>query len=38
MGKLELRKKDAKVTYSNGKVKTNRAIDWNTTLKLWYED
>lgn len=38
MGQLELRKYDAMFSIENGKVKTNLPIDWDRTLKLWYED
>lgn len=38
MGQLELRKYDARFDIVNGKVKTNLPIDWDRTLKLWYED
>lgn len=38
MGKLELRKKSANCWIENGKMNTNRPIDWNATIKLWYED
>lgn len=38
MGRLELRKFDAKINIVNGKVKTNLPVDWNRTLNLWYED
>lgn len=38
MGRLEIRKHDAKIKLENGKVKTNLPIDWDATLKLWYED
>lgn len=38
MGKLELRKRQTIVEIKNGKLKTNLPIDWNSTLKLWYED
>ena len=38
MGSLELRKYNATITFNNGKIKTNLPIDWNKTLKLWYED
>lgn len=38
MGQLELRKYDARFSIKNGKVKTNLPIDWDSTLKLWYED
>lgn len=38
MGRLELRKYEAKITLSNGKVITNLPIDWDRTLKLWSED
>ena len=38
MGQLELRKYDARFIIEDGKVKTNLPIDWDRTLKLWYED
>lgn len=38
MGSIELRKYDANIYIKDGKVKTNLPIDWNKTLKLWYED
>ena len=38
MGKLELRKKQTIIEFKEGKLKTNLPIDWNSTLKLWYED
>ena len=38
MGRLELRKSEAKINIVNGKIKTNLPVDWNRTLKLWYED
>jgi hypothetical protein len=38
MGQLEVRKYNTYVKYQEGKIKTNRGIDWNATLKLWFED
>lgn len=38
MGKLELRKYEAKITFDGKKIKTNLPVDWESTLKLWYED
>lgn len=38
MGGIGIRKMDATVTLEEGKLKTNRAIDWQSTIKLWYED
>ena len=38
MGQLEVRKYETFVKLVNGKVKTNRGVDWNATLKLWFED
>lgn len=38
MGKLEVRKRTASITYTNGKIKNNLPIDWDKTLKLWAED
>ena len=39
MGKLELRKRNSlPVIDKNGDLKVTYAIDWDSTLKLWYED
>lgn len=38
MGSLEIRQNDTYVKLKDGKLKTNRMIDWNATLKLWYND
>lgn len=38
LGRLEVRKYDAKVTLQGDKVVTNLPIDWDRTLKLWSED
>lgn len=38
MGRLEIRKYPAIITTDGKKIKTNLPIDWNATLKLWYED
>ena len=38
MGSLELRANKPKIVLNGKKVKTNLPIDWNATLKLWYED
>lgn len=38
MGKIELRKYNAKFSFDDGKIKTNLPIDWDKTLKLWCED
>lgn len=38
MGRLEIRKYDAKITLQGDRVITNLPIDWNKTLKLWSED
>jgi hypothetical protein len=39
MGTIEIRKRERKVKLgSDGKVVTNLPIDWDKTLKLWYED
>lgn len=38
MGKLEIRKYAAIKTIKDGAIKTNLPIDWNNTIKLWYED
>lgn len=38
MGQLEIRKYDTRITIKNGKVKTNLPIDWDRTLRLWYDD
>lgn len=38
MGRLEVRKSTPKVYIEDGKVKSTYPIDWDRTLKLWYED
>lgn len=38
MGRIELRKYDAKIKFDGDKIKTNLPIDWDRTLKLWYKD
>ena len=39
MGKLELRKRNSlPVIDKNGKLKVTYAIDWDKTIKLWFED
>jgi hypothetical protein len=38
MGRLELRKRASNIKFVNGKLKTNLPINWDATLKLWYED
>ena len=38
MGRLEIRKYDARITLQGDKVATNLPIDWDRTLKLWSED
>lgn len=38
MGRIELRKYDAIFSFDGEKVKTNLFIDWEKTLRLWYED
>lgn len=38
MGKLEIRKRPTITEFREGKLYTNLPIDWDSTLKLWYED
>ena len=38
LGKLEIRKNPARISIEEGKLKTNLPIDWDRTLKLWYEN
>ena len=38
MGRIEVRKYPAVITSEGKTIKTNLPIDWNATLKLWYED
>lgn len=38
MGKLELRRIPKGIYIVDGKIKNTYPIDWNATLKLWYED
>ena len=38
MGRLELRKYPVGVKVKDGKLKITYPVDWNETLKLWYND
>ena len=38
MGRIEIRKSNTSITFDGVKIKANLPIDWNKTLKLWYED
>lgn len=38
MGKLELRKSERGVSIVGGKLKVTYPVDWEGTLRLWYED
>lgn len=38
LGRIELRKYDARITINDGVLKTNIPVDWDKTLKLWSED
>lgn len=38
LGILEIRKTPSRVKIENGKLVTNYPIDWQATVKLWYED
>ena len=38
MGLLELREYTPKVQFKNGKIQNTYYLDWDATLKLWYED
>ena len=38
MGRLEIRKYNAKIEYKNNKVVTTLPIDWKRTIELWQED
>ena len=38
MGTLEIRKYSPNITIKDGKLNTPLPIDWDKTLKLWYED
>lgn len=38
MGILELRKQQAGSYYKDGKLKIHHVVDWNSTLKLWFQD
>jgi hypothetical protein len=38
MGALELRKSQRGVTIKNGKLKITYPVDWDKTLKAWYEN
>lgn len=38
MGRLELRKNAPFIGYKDGKLQAHLTVDWDATLKLWYED
>lgn len=38
MGRLEIRKNKPNIRINNGNIKTDLPIDWDRTLRLWYED
>lgn len=38
LGSLEILKRPSRIQIIDGKVVTNLPIDWEATLKLWYED
>lgn len=38
MGKLELRKRRTVTDFRDGKLRTDLPVDWDSTLRLWYED
>lgn len=38
LGTIEIRKNPVVMSIVDGKVKANLPIDWDKTLKLWYED
>lgn len=38
LGTLEIRKRPTRIAIVDGKLVTNLPIDWDATLKLWYED
>lgn len=38
LGRIEIRKTKAKIYFDGNKLKSNLSIDWDKTLKLWYED
>ena len=38
LGRIEIRKYDTFVNLEGGKIRTNLSIDWDKTLRLWYED
>lgn len=38
LGELAIIRMPAKVTIQDGKLKTNRPINWDATIRLWFED
>ena len=38
MGRIELKKRRTRVNFVNGKLETDYPIDWQRTLRWWYED
>ena len=37
-GELIILRRDSKVIIKDGKVKTNRPVNWDATIRLWFED
>ena len=38
MGEIYLLQRKSRSYFKDGKVRTNRSVDWDSTLKMWYED
>lgn len=38
MGALELRKRQAGAVYDHGKLRVSYPVDWDATLRLWFQD
>jgi hypothetical protein len=38
MGSIEVRKYKTNIRFENGRLVTNLSVDWDKTLRLWYED
>lgn len=38
LGRIEIRKYITSIYFKNGKLKTNLPINWDKTIRLWYED
>ena len=38
LGQLVIQKRNTTVTFKDGKLRTNRPVNWDATIRLWFED